>query len=171
MDCAWGRKNNGSTYRYNAGDIAHNFQNRLGVGVLWPDEKPSQMRYATDAIYSSSEPPEGHTMSFDNALETLLEHLILTLLRPKWILSKLARIAQYLTSAEHAPIRVFQVAHESYSNWYQYMNELLAQKIEETPEGKQTEGLDIMGSLIRSPDENRKTRATGSGSPGRAEQG
>lgn len=67
----------------------------FGVGLLWPGEKPSQKQYATDAIYSSSEPLEGHTMSFENVLETLLEHLILTLLLPKWILSKSARIGQY----------------------------------------------------------------------------
>ncbi|KAL2073765.1 hypothetical protein VTL71DRAFT_11091 [Oculimacula yallundae] len=133
---------------------------RIGFGVrlLWPGEKTDEKQSVRDATYSSSEAPEGHTMSFENALNTLLENLIWIILTPKWILKRL-------------PFKGARNAYDSYNNWRQYMNELFAQKVEEAREGTQTEGLDIMGVLVRSsyggltPAHGRKS------SPGRAEKG
>jgi cytochrome P450 len=63
---------------------------RIGFGVrlLWPGEKMSGSESARDAVYSSNEPTEGHSMSFEHSLDTLLENLIWVLLTPKWVLSK-----------------------------------------------------------------------------------
>lgn len=60
----------------------------FGVSLLWPGEKPTGKQSVRDAELSSSEPPEGHTMSFERALTDLLEYLFLILLVPKWLLSK-----------------------------------------------------------------------------------
>ena len=60
----------------------------FGVSLLWPGEKPAGKQSVRDAELSSSDPPEGHTMSFEHALSELLEYLILILLAPKWILSE-----------------------------------------------------------------------------------
>jgi len=60
----------------------------FGVSLLWPGEKLSGNQSVRDAELSSSDPPEGHTMSFEHALTELLEYLILILLAPKWLLSK-----------------------------------------------------------------------------------
>ena len=60
----------------------------FGVSLLWPGEKPNGKQTVRDAVLSSNEPAEGHTMSFENSLSTLLEYLFLVLLVPKWLLSE-----------------------------------------------------------------------------------
>lgn len=60
----------------------------FGVRLLWPEETPSEKESAQDGVYSSHEPPPGHSMSFEHALNTLLENLLWVLLTPKWILSE-----------------------------------------------------------------------------------
>lgn len=60
---------------------------RIGFGVrlLWPGEKPRSKEQ--ESVYSSNEAPEGHTMSFERSLSTLLETLVWVLFLPKWLLS------------------------------------------------------------------------------------
>lgn len=60
----------------------------FGVSLLWPGEKPVGVQSVRDAELSSNEAPEGHTMSFENALSELLEYLFLVLMVPQWLLSK-----------------------------------------------------------------------------------
>lgn len=57
---------------------------------------------------------------------------------------------QKLTLAEYLPFKGARKAHESFVNWGQYMNELFAQKVEEAHRGDHRDGMDIMGSLVRS---------------------
>jgi cytochrome P450 len=64
------------------------------------------------------------------------------------------------------PFHSAQEALESYENWGQYMNELFAQKAQEAREGKESQGMDIMGSLVRSAYGPSKDV-----SPNRAEKG
>ncbi|CZS98571.1 hypothetical protein WAI453_005726 [Rhynchosporium graminicola] len=128
----------------------------FGVGLLWPGEKPNEKTSATDAIYSNNEAPQGHTMSFEHALSTLLENLIWIILTPKWILKNL-------------PLKRARVAYNSYNNWSQYMDELFAQKIEEARKGTQTEGIDIMGMLVRSSYGGTADIPGRKASPGQAE--
>ncbi|EKD16552.1 cytochrome P450 [Drepanopeziza brunnea f. sp. 'multigermtubi' MB_m1] len=127
----------------------------FGVSLLWPGEKPDEKASTRDAVFSSNEPPEGHTMSFEHALETLLERMLWVLLTPKWILKRL-------------PFDSSSKAYDSYINWKLYMSELFSQKIEEAREGHQSEGLDIMGMLVRSSYSDSKTRRL---SPGSTEKG
>jgi cytochrome P450 len=63
---------------------------RIGFGVrlLWPGETPGEKESSMDGVYSSNTPPAGHTMSFEHALDTLLENLLWVLLTPKWLLSE-----------------------------------------------------------------------------------
>ncbi|KAI6710808.1 hypothetical protein JHW43_006682 [Diplocarpon mali] len=109
----------------------------FGVSLLWPGEQPDEKESASEAIFSSNEPPEGHTMSFECALDTLLGNLIWVLMVPKWVLRRL-------------PLSGSSKAYDSYCNWKQYMNELFVQKVEQAREGQLGEGLDIMGMLVRS---------------------
>ena len=60
----------------------------FGVGLSWPGEKPSENERQTGIDFSSSEPPEGFTMTFEHALMSLLDNLIWVLLLPSWLLSK-----------------------------------------------------------------------------------
>lgn len=58
----------------------------FGVRLLWPGEESSDKDVG---IYSGTTPPKGHTMSFGNAISTLMENIFLVLLVPGWLLSKL----------------------------------------------------------------------------------
>jgi cytochrome P450 len=61
----------------------------FGVRLLWSGEKPDEKESAQDAVFSSSDPSEGHSTSYEDSLDTLLSHLIWVVLTPKWLLSKL----------------------------------------------------------------------------------
>ncbi|KAA8569168.1 hypothetical protein EYC84_000837 [Monilinia fructicola] len=77
---------------------------RIGFGVrlLWPGEKPRSKEQ--ESVYSSNEAPEGHTMSFERSLSTLLETLVWVLFLPKWLLKLM-------------PFDSAHEALESFENW------------------------------------------------------
>jgi cytochrome P450 len=60
----------------------------FGVGLLWPQEEPSENDKKASLNYSSHQPTEGFTMSFEDALSKLLENLLWVLLFPDWLLSE-----------------------------------------------------------------------------------
>jgi cytochrome P450 len=60
----------------------------FGVRLLWPGEKPHEKESAQDTAFSSSEPPEGHTMSYETSLDTLLTNLTWVIIFPTWLISK-----------------------------------------------------------------------------------
>jgi len=70
--------------------LALHIISRIGFGVrlLWPGEQPTEKQSTSDAVYSSNEASEGHTMSFEGSLSVLLENLFFVLLLPKWLLSE-----------------------------------------------------------------------------------
>lgn len=76
-----------------------------------------------------------------------------------------------LILAERLPFKGAHEAYDSYINWRQYMGELFTQKVEEAREGKHSEGLDIMGMLVRSSYGDSKVASSRKPSPGRAEKG
>jgi cytochrome P450 len=61
----------------------------FGVRLLWPGEKLSERERASGFYYASQETPEGHTLSFERALSSLLENIFWLLLLPGWLLSRL----------------------------------------------------------------------------------
>lgn len=61
---------------------------------------------------------------------------------------------------ERLPFKNAKKAYESCTNWEKYMNELFAQKVKEALEGKESEGMDIMGSLVRSSYSPKNTQKT-----------
>jgi cytochrome P450 len=108
----------------------------FGMRLLWPGEEVKEDQREKES-YSSNEPPPGHSMSFESALSTLLDRLILVLLTPKWLLQRL-------------PFKGSQEASESFANWTQYMDELFSRKKIEARGYQRREGMDIMGSLVAS---------------------
>ncbi|TVY78334.1 Cytochrome P450 4c21 [Lachnellula suecica] len=109
----------------------------FGVKLLWPGEKQSGELSAQEAVYGSTVPPEGHSMSFEKALSTLLEYMTLVMIVPEWLLKRL-------------PFHKAREAYEAFLNWRQYMNELFAQKVIEARAGQKAEGMDILGALVKS---------------------
>lgn len=59
------------------------------IHLLWPGEKRGEKESARDAVFSSSNPPTGHTMSYETCLDTLLSHLVWVVLFPVWLMSEL----------------------------------------------------------------------------------
>ncbi|KAI2602085.1 cytochrome P450 [Hypoxylon sp. NC1633] len=108
----------------------------FGLKILWPGQEFPADADPRLAKYATQEAPEGHTMSFVNALARTLDYLILLLIVPKQILK--------IVPSKHA-----KQALEAESNFVGYMNEFLQEKIEDVRRGNNTEGLDIMGSLVR----------------------
>ena len=59
----------------------------FGLRLLWPGQTLSADTDPRLAKYASLDATEGHTMSFADSLRSTLDHLLLLLLFPKWILS------------------------------------------------------------------------------------
>ncbi|KAM3413795.1 hypothetical protein BST61_g10479 [Cercospora zeina] len=96
----------------------------FGVQLHWPHE-------GKVAII-----PEGHTMTYKDALETLLHNLILIVVTPRWLLPR-------------SPLPMHKAANEAYVEWGKYMKEMYQVKRQEMRAGEGTEGLDLMGALIK----------------------
>jgi hypothetical protein len=148
---------------------------RIGFGVrlLWPGEAIKERTSVRDAAYSSFESSRGTYDEFEDALTTLLEQLLWVLLTSNWLLSKLGpdrRHIQLLTRTERIPTKGAQLACESYVNWGQYMNELFEQKVQEAREGKKSEEMDILGSLVKTA-YGQESASSRKPSPCRAEKG
>lgn len=81
--------------------------------------------------------PEGHSMTFKDALAELLEQILQVILFPKWWLA-------------NSPFKANKRAWAAFTNWSDYMNELYQVRKEEVRSGESSrEGLDIMGALVR----------------------
>lgn len=101
----------------------------FGVRLLWPHEELEQSGQA-GAI------PEGHTMTYKDALSTLLENILSVMLIPRWFLIR-------------SPIKANQIAYQSFLEWGKYMREMYQEKKAEVKAGQTPrEGMDLMGALI-----------------------
>ncbi|KAI0017454.1 cytochrome P450 [Xylariomycetidae sp. FL0641] len=109
----------------------------FGLKVLWPGETLPAGTDPRLAKYAVHEPPAGHSMTFVTSLASTLEHLLIILLAPRWLLNIL-------------PWKKGKVAMESEDNFRKYMHEFLEDKIDDVRTGHIHEtGMDIMGSLVR----------------------
>jgi cytochrome P450 len=59
----------------------------FGVKMAWPGREGEGVGIAEGAEMSSAEIPEGHTLSYRDALESLLHNILWVLLMPRWLLS------------------------------------------------------------------------------------
>lgn len=105
----------------------------FGVRLLWPHENSTGELDQQNEIIDSAEVPAGHTMSFKDALSTLLENLISVMLLPRWLLA-------------WSPFKAQRVANESFLEWTKYMNELYETKKREVRGGNASGSLDLMGA-------------------------
>lgn len=96
----------------------------FGVSLLWPHEEEEQ------------QVPEGHTLTYKDALSTLLENIIVVMLTPRWMLSR-------------SPLQIHKTANEAYVEWGKYMREMYAEKRDEVRTGETREGMDLMGALVK----------------------
>ncbi|KAK5115502.1 hypothetical protein LTR62_001161 [Meristemomyces frigidus] len=96
----------------------------FGIRLPWPHEE------------AEAETPEGHTLSFKDALSLLLENILVVMLTPRWLLSR-------------SPLQLHKTANEAFVEWGQYMRDLYNEKRSEASTGSDSrEGLDLMGALV-----------------------
>ncbi|KAK4548944.1 hypothetical protein LTR36_008717 [Oleoguttula mirabilis] len=96
----------------------------FGVRLDWPHEEVEK------------KVPEGHTLSYKDALSTLLENIIVVMLTPSWMLS-------------YSPLKIHKVANESFVEWGKYMREMYHDKRAEVKQGETRDGMDLMGALVK----------------------
>ncbi|TKA83262.1 hypothetical protein B0A55_00784 [Friedmanniomyces simplex] len=96
----------------------------FGVRLPWPHEQ------------AETEVPQGHTLSYKDALSILLENIIVVMLTPSWLLGR-------------SPLQVHKTANEAFIEWGKYMRELYQQKRTEVQTGESREGMDLMGALVK----------------------
>ena len=80
--------------------------------------------------------PAGHTLSYKDALSTLLENIIPVMLTPRWLLPR-------------SPLKIHKVANEAFVEWGKYMREMYYGKRSEMQQGETREGMDLMGALVK----------------------
>ncbi|KAK6437217.1 hypothetical protein LTR95_006591 [Oleoguttula sp. CCFEE 5521] len=113
---------------------------RAGFGqrLTWPHEEPDQIV------------PEGHTLTYKDALQNLLENVITVMLTPRWLLA-------------NSPLKLHKVAQESFVEWGKYMREMYHTKRDEVASGETREGMDLMGALVKgagiTPESLEKSKA------------
>lgn len=116
----------------------------FGLRLLWPGQTLPADTDPKLVKYGSLAPPPGHSMSFVNALGTVLDKLVALLVFPSSILKIL-------------PFKWAKAALDAKQNYTQYMDEFFKDKIDEVRKGEQEkEGMDIMGQLVRSKYSNSK---------------
>ncbi|KAI1502566.1 cytochrome P450 [Biscogniauxia marginata] len=128
----------------------------FGLKILWPGQQFPPDADPRLAKYATHDAPEGHSMSFVNALARTLDYLILLLIAPRWLLK--------IVPSKHA-----KQALEAENNFTGYLHEFLQEKIEDVRKGDiNEEGMDIMGSLVRTSygDKTANGSAAGAG-PGK----
>ncbi|KAG9680391.1 putative P450 monooxygenase, partial [Aureobasidium melanogenum] len=100
----------------------------FGRRLLWPHE---ELKESGKAVVV----PEGHTMTYKDALSTLLENIIAVMLLPTWFL-------------KFSPLKQNKIAYESFTEWGKYMKEMYQDKKAEVRAGEKREGMDLMGALV-----------------------
>lgn len=99
----------------------------FGVQLHWPHEG----KVATV--------PEGHTLTYKDALEVLLHNLITIIITPRWLLPR-------------SPLKIHKTANEAYVEWGQYMREMYQAKRQQVRAGEgqgDTGNMDLMGALVK----------------------
>ncbi|KAI9787499.1 MAG: hypothetical protein M1839_000028 [Geoglossum umbratile] len=109
----------------------------FGVKMMWPGQDSGDAHSEGNVGgLSNTEIPEGHTMSYSNALWTLLHNILWVLLLPRWLL-------------KHSPLTIHKQSYTAFVEWGQYMRQLFENKKAEARAGEPVDGLDLMGSLVK----------------------
>lgn len=115
----------------------------FGVRCLWPHEESAGVEGQNERL-TSSKPPPGHTMSYKEAMSKLMKNVIWIPILPKWLRDVL-------------PFEGPRTASVAYEEWGMYMKELYEMKMTHIREGRTTEGLDLLGSVMRGAGITEKT--------------
>lgn len=110
----------------------------FGLRFVWPGQDMPDDLSALNRKYAKFEPPAGHSMTFVDALATVVDRITLLLIFPTWLLQIL-------------PFKATKSALAAYTNYNKYMEEFLQEKMEAAQCGDTNAegGMDLMGQLVR----------------------
>ena len=101
----------------------------FGVGLVWPGSEDESEKEV-------SKQKDGHTMTYTEALGTLLENIVPIMVTPKFLLSKL-------------PFEATEMAHQAYNEWGRYMWEMFHEKKALVLGGKEDKSGDLMIAMLK----------------------
>ncbi|KAG5980678.1 hypothetical protein E4U55_003778 [Claviceps digitariae] len=109
----------------------------FGLRLLWPGQSLPPDSDAAAAKYASLNAPEGYTLSFVETLTHVLNHIVMLMLVPPWLLRLL-------------PLKKARIAAAAHEDYLKYLDDMLNEKIEAVKRGSQVkEGMDLMGALVQ----------------------
>ena len=120
----------------------------FGRDMLWPHEEERKFGPGGEGL------PEGHEMTWTDAMGTLLENVIIVLLMPNvlrgmWRSRRLRLLDALLTDAANLPFKTVRLANKAYLETGKYMREIFNDKKQkvDAEEKEEEGGLDLMGML------------------------
>lgn len=85
---------------------------------------------------SDEEAGKGHNMSYSYAIHCLLDNILLQFLMPRWLL-------------ENLPLKITRKANEAYTEWGDYMKDMVREKKTAVSAGGAVSDNDILGQLVK----------------------
>ncbi|KAH8815558.1 cytochrome P450 monooxygenase-like protein [Xylogone sp. PMI_703] len=142
----WANEQGNSTDRMNVKDTAEATKllalhviSGVGFGVkqIWDGEDEKQLGKDKVQGFNTSDLKSNHRMTFKNALHTLLQNILLTVIFPNWVLEK-------------SPFKSHKAISQAYSECGDYFKELSEYKIKQLALGEEAEkgSMDLMKPLV-----------------------
>jgi cytochrome P450 len=126
----------------------------LGRKMAWPrDDKASR---------DDKNIPNGHTMSFTDAIGFLLKNVLVIMILPKWFMSTspFPEVLQNLhtnnTFTENAPFKFFHKCYVAYDEWGKYMSTMVSEKRLSSSQSTATT-TDLLTQLSKTPADAKDT--------------
>ncbi|KAG8532546.1 uncharacterized protein KY384_002423 [Bacidia gigantensis] len=104
----------------------------FGVGLAWPGARSQD----NDASVISPDSNPGHTMTYMEAISTVLHRLLFILLLPDFLLKIL-------------PFKVTKEAHVAFVEWRQYMKDIYDKRKSQILAGQEGDSTDLMVSMLK----------------------
>ncbi|KAL9103296.1 MAG: hypothetical protein Q9163_001638 [Psora crenata] len=120
----------------------------FGVRLSWPGAEGEQGK----ADGESSSPGDGHSMSYTEALSSVLHNIIPLIIIPQLLL-------------KHLPFNMTRQAYSSYTEWGRYMTEMFERKKAQILAGEESYTLDLMIAMLNGAGVTAKKSAHNGGEP------
>lgn len=112
----------------------------FGVRLQWPGTEEAHanghVKNEEEGSASGSGITQGHTMSYTDALGSLLHNIIWVLLLPPFLL-------------KHLPFQRIKESHTAFIEWGKYLNEMFQQKKAAVLKGEEGDSMDLMTALVK----------------------
>jgi len=126
----------------------------FGVHLQWPgQEKAHENGHAEGENGTSSAAiPEGHEMSYTDALGSILHNILTLLITPRFLLSEqdpLSPLRTFTDCSENLPFKATKETYTSFIEWGKYMEEMFQSKKAAVLAGEEGDQMDLMVALLK----------------------